>query len=135
VRQRFQDESTSQPAKRVHADIRKLNLPAQPEFKEEFFACRSARSEKKRTNARGRHKPHPPHPWHKKKSENREKHGVSSKRSGAKEKNRSRTNVVLPEPGIPMKITASMLNSYSLAACRHESLCMATPSECAQLRN
>jgi hypothetical protein len=73
VRQRFQDDLTSQPAKRVHANLKRLNLPAQPEFKEEFLALADRLGVTKGERTHGRHKPHPPHPWHKKKPEDREK--------------------------------------------------------------
>jgi hypothetical protein len=38
VRQRFQGDLSSAPAKRVHAQLKKLHLPSQPDFKDEFLA-------------------------------------------------------------------------------------------------
>lgn len=37
VRQEFQDDLSSQAAKRVNADLRKLDLPTQPDVADEFF--------------------------------------------------------------------------------------------------
>jgi hypothetical protein len=68
VRQRFQDDLTSQPAKRVHAALRKLHLPAQPDFKNEFLALANRLDVTKGEKGRRKHRPHPSHPWHKKKS-------------------------------------------------------------------
>lgn len=73
VRQQFQGDLTSQPAKRVHADLRKLNLPAQPDFKDDFLALADRLNVTKGERTHRKHRPHPPHPWHKKKPEDREK--------------------------------------------------------------
>jgi hypothetical protein len=73
VRQRFQDDLTSQPAKRVHADLRRLNLPAQPDFKNEFLALADRLGVTKGEKSHRKHRAHAPHPWHKKKPEDKEK--------------------------------------------------------------
>jgi hypothetical protein len=59
VRQRFQDDLTSQPAKRVHADLRRLNLPSQPDFKNEFLTLADQLGVTKGERTDGKHRPHP----------------------------------------------------------------------------
>lgn len=73
VRQRFEEDLHSQPAKKVNADLKKLNLPVQPDVAEDFFALADRLGVGPGRQARRPHKPHPPHPWHKSKPEEREK--------------------------------------------------------------
>lgn len=72
VRQEFQDDLTSQPAKRVNADLKKLHLPVQRDVADEFFALADALGIAPERPAGRAHKPHPPHPWHKSTPEARE---------------------------------------------------------------
>jgi hypothetical protein len=73
VRQEFQDDLRSQQAKKLNADLTKLDLPTQADVADEFFALADRLGITPERQTRRHHKPHPPHPWHKSKPEEREK--------------------------------------------------------------
>jgi len=72
VRQEFDDDLRSQPAKRVASDLERLGLPTQREVADDFFALADRLGVRAERGPRAPHAPHPPHPWHKKKPEARE---------------------------------------------------------------
>lgn len=71
VRQEFQDDLTSDPAKRVNSDLRKLRLPTQRDVANDFFSLADQLGVRNERPARRQHRPHPPHPWHKSTPEDR----------------------------------------------------------------
>ena len=66
VRQEFQDDLSSQAARPVNADLKKLGLPRQADVADEFFDLADQMHVEPERPLRAKHKPHPPHPWHKK---------------------------------------------------------------------
>lgn len=73
VRQEFRDDLTSEPAKKVDRELKRLKLPTLPDIKDEFFAYADKLGVTAERETRRHHKPNPPHPWHKSKPEEREK--------------------------------------------------------------
>jgi hypothetical protein len=73
IRQEFEDDLDSAAAKKVHANLRKLKLPALPDVRDEFLKLADRVGATPERKERRRHRPHAPHPWHKKKAEDKEK--------------------------------------------------------------
>lgn len=60
VRQEFEDDLSSRAAKRVNADLRKLELPTQPDVADEFFHLADRLGVTAGRGERQHHRPHAP---------------------------------------------------------------------------
>lgn len=60
VRQEFEDDLSSRAAKRVNADLRKLELPTQPDVADEFFHLADRLGVTSGRGERQHHRPHAP---------------------------------------------------------------------------